>query len=132
MKLIIAGSRSLNSISLIYKAIEDNNIDISTIDEIVSGTAKGVDQTGEIFANLEGIPITQFPADWGNLEAPGAYIKHGRYGAYNSKAGFDRNTRMAKYADALLALSATPTTPGTAHMIKSMIALGKHAFVYYP
>lgn len=94
MKLIIAGSRTLNpSPQFINALICDFNLD-TKITEIVSGTASGVDQAGERWctniADLCGknAPILKyFPADWNT---------HGK------AAGPIRNREMAQYADALL------------------------------
>lgn len=85
MKLIIAGSRTLKpSTQAISFLINDFGLKPK---EIVSGTAKGVDAKGEVFAKVNNIPIKRFPANWN---------KYGR------SAGVIRNKEMAHYADALL------------------------------
>jgi hypothetical protein len=57
------------------------------VDNVVSGTARGVDRFGEYWARKKDIEITQFPADWGS---------HGK------RAGYLRNKKMAEYADSLV------------------------------
>lgn len=60
------------------------------IDEVVSGTAKGIDSLGEAWAKKNKIPIKQFPANWD---------LHGKM------AGYLRNKEMVEYADALIAIT---------------------------
>ncbi len=99
MKTIIAGSRHINDYDIIFKAIEDSGFKIT---EVVSGAAKGVDSIAVVWGEWHGIPAKLFPAEWDDLEAPGAFVtvKNGRM--YNVKAGFQRNQKMADYADALI------------------------------
>jgi hypothetical protein len=86
MKLIIAGSRTLKpSYGFIWDCIKI--LRITNITEIVSGTARGVDQEGEHWASHAKVPIKRFPANWDIL---------------GKKAGPIRNAEMASYADALL------------------------------
>jgi hypothetical protein len=125
MKVIIAGSRGITDINHIYEAVEKSNYDI---DQIVSGTAKGVDQLGEKFAEDNGIPIKRFPAKWNDLSVKKVLIKEGRYGKYNALAGFQRNAAMADYADALIAIWDGKSN-GTRNMINLMKSQGKLTFI---
>lgn len=117
MKLIIAGSRSITDLSPYWfrDTLRQFGHDCSlmadpiTLDEIVSGTAEGVDQSGETFARKYLIPIKRFPADWDT---------HGK------AAGPIRNLEMAKYADALL-LIWDGESKGSANMKAEMTKLGK-------
>jgi len=86
MKTIIAGSRTINDIREVEKAIKDSGFIIT---EIVSGTAYGVDKLGERYANVHNIPVKRFPADWEK---------------YGKCAGILRNIQMVEYADALIAV----------------------------
>ena len=99
MKLIVAGSRTITDYEWVCEAIMLSRF--SPINEIVSGGAAGVDLLGEKFARLHGIPVRQFKPDWEGL---------------GKKAGMVRNTEMAKYADALVAIWDGQST-GTANMI---------------
>ena len=87
MRLIIAGSREITDYELVANAIADSDFHPIEIDEVVSGTARGVDQLGEQWANLRGIPVKRFVPDWN---------KHGK------AAGPIRNQAMARYANALV------------------------------
>jgi len=110
VKVIIAGSRDLHG--PIDKAVTDSNF---TITEVVSGGARGIDRAGEEWAKGSGIPIKTFIPDWEQGKA----------------AGIWRNTDMAEYADALIAIW-DGKSKGTLHMINSMIHRKKPVYVYCP
>lgn len=97
MRVIIAGPRDFHHYPTLMEAIEASGFNITTV---VSGKQKGVDTLGEEFANAHNIPIDAYPATWG-YSGPAA--------------GPQRNERMAKNADALIALWAN--TKGTKNMI---------------
>lgn len=113
LRVIIAGSRGFTNYDLlsdksskIISEILRNNYDISDI-EIVSGTARGADELGEQFAEVEGYHTVKFPANW-NL--------------FGKRAGYIRNTEMAQYAvndDSYGVLIAfwDEMSKGTKHMI---------------
>ena len=99
-KVIIAGYRDFNDFNFLEEKLNEiltNNNNI----EIVSGTARGVDQMGERYALKNNIPVKRFPANWDK---------------YGKRAGYLRNDEMAKYADALIAFW-NGTSRGTGHMI---------------
>ena len=79
MKVIVAGSRGIEDIRLVEAAIRQSGFEVT---QVVSGTARGVDQLGERWAVARGIPIARFPADW---------ARHGR------RAGIVRNLQMIDY-----------------------------------
>ena len=111
MKVIVAGSRSIESLGVVKKAIEDSGFEIT---EIVSGRAKGVDRLGEHYALVRSIPTKLFPADWD---------KHGK------AAGPMRNREMANYADAAVIIW-DGVSKGTKHMIYEMNKRGKKCHIY--
>lgn len=106
MKVIVAGSRDFNDIKLLtteldnLKLLSDNND--KPITEIVSGTARGADTLGELWATRNNVKITKFPAEWDK---------------YGKSAGYIRNELMAQYSDILYAFW-DGTSKGTEHMIK--------------
>jgi hypothetical protein len=111
MKLIIAGSRTIQVQPFeIHALLQHYGID--PITEIVSGTAKGIDQGGEAYAKEVGVKCTQFPADWD---------LHGK------SAGAKRNMEMGRYADALL-LIWDGSSPGSKMMKTIMENLDKPVF----
>jgi len=100
MKTIIAGGREFDDYELMTISLSDLPW---TITEVVSGTARGADQFGELFAMDHDIPITRFPADWDK---------------YGKSAGPLRNEEMAEYADACVCFwNGNTHRSGTYHMI---------------
>jgi hypothetical protein len=106
MKVIIAGPRDFNDYNVVVEAIKESGFEIT---EVVSGKASGVDSLGEIYAMTNEIPIQPFPVDdWKRSD-----------GTIDYAAGPRRNARMAKYANALIAISVGPKgSKGTNNMIQ--------------
>ena len=115
LKTIIAGSRSIKHLSVVERAIEKSGF---TISEVVSGRARGVDRLGEAWAKQNHVPVKQFPAKWQRPD-----------GTTDRSAGFRRNTQMAAYAEALIAIW-DGKSKGTAHMINSAKKAGLKVFVH--
>jgi hypothetical protein len=111
MKTIIAGSRTITNLGTIYKAVNGAGWFIT---EVVSGMAKGVDSLGERWARENGVLVRQFPANWDH---------------YGRKAGPIRNSQMADYSDALIAVW-DGKSRGTKHMIYDAKNKGLKTFVY--
>lgn len=111
MRVIIAGGREIN-LSL-EKVVEIVKASGYAVTEVVSGGAPGVDKSGEAFATQSNIPTVVFPADWEK---------------YPGRAGPIRNSKMALYAEALIAVPGAG--PGTQDMIRKMRALNKPVFVW--
>ena len=114
MKLIIAGSRTVTNVQIVAHALRKFNFKPNMVDEIVSGTARGVDQLGENIAKQRCIKVKRFPADWDK---------------YGKSAGYRRNAEMAEYADQLLAVW-DGESKGTKHMIDLMRKQYKPVYVY--
>ena len=98
MKTIIAGGRDFSDIELLTQEIDRLPY---TPSEVVCGKARGADACGEMYAKINGLTITEFPAEWEK---------------YGKRAGYIRNSIMAKYADALIAFW-DGESKGTKHMI---------------
>jgi hypothetical protein len=110
MKVIIAGSRTINNIELVEKAIKESGFEIT---EVVCGCCEGVDTQGELWALKNGIPVKQFPADWKK---------------FGKSAGPLRNKEMVNYGEALLAIHAN-NSKGTRHIIDYAKRKGIPVFV---
>jgi hypothetical protein len=110
MKCIIAGSRTIADYATVEKAIKDSKYDIT---EVVSGTARGVDKLGELWAENNNIPIKRFPANWD---------------VYGNAAGPIRNRQMAEYADCAVVVW-DGSSRGSKHMINIMEKIGKPYFL---
>jgi glycerophosphoryl diester phosphodiesterase len=113
MITIIAGSRDNITYDDIEKAMKNCPWQVS---EVVSGTARGADTFGEMWAMRNNIPIKRFPANWKKL---------GR------RAGIERNKEMADYADALVAIW-DGMSKGTQHMIKDAESKGLRVYIHTP
>lgn len=133
MKVIIAGDRTCIDYSLLEKAVQKSNFDIT---EVVSGGARGVDSLGESFAKVKQLPCKIFKADWKNIKQPGAVVKsrqnpwNKKQEKYNANAGFFRNEEMAQYADALIALQPNGPSNGTQNMIKLAKKYNLEIYIY--
>ena len=134
MKIIVAGSRSITDYELvkrvIFEVLAKYTIMSLQIVEIVSGRADGVDLLGERWADENNVKKTLFPAAWDDLVTPPVKIKINKFGKiYNALAGFNRNAKMADYADTLIAFWDGKST-GTKDMIDCMAAKGKSYYLY--
>ena len=90
-KLIVAGSRELADVNLVYKTIDDVT-DLIFEDGlggiiIISGGAKGADSIGEMYADEKGIELWVYDAEWPK---------------YGNSAGHKRNAEMAAVANGCL------------------------------
>lgn len=110
MKVIIAGTRTVEDYALIVQAAERSGYEIT---EVVSGCATGVDRLGEQWARAHNIPIKEMPADWSR---------------YGNSAGPYRNRAMADYADAAIIVW-DGQSRGTRNMIENMIRRKKPYYI---
>lgn len=113
MKIIIAGSRTINNMNILIKAINLSGFEITSADEIVSGGARGVDTLGENYAKQHNIKLTVFKPDWNK---------------YGIKGGVIRNSQMSKYADCAIVIHCGSN--GSIDMINKMKKLNKPFFEY--
>lgn len=121
MKVIVAGSRTIESYASVCDAISKSGFCIT---ELVSGGQRswdrnrakfyGVDYFGEVWARHRKIPIMRFDAEWDK---------------FGKAAGPMRNRKMAKYADALIAVW-NGSSKGTYNMILEMENVGKPVYRY--
>lgn len=110
MRLIIAGSRTVHPTPEEIDAAMDDILFVKAdIECVVSGTARGADEAGEVWALANKIPLRQFPADWN---------------AHGITAGKRRNRKMADFADAALVFW-DGMSSGSADMVCRMVARGK-------
>jgi len=84
MRLIIAGGRDFTDIKLMTAKLD---VLLSKTDDdpitIISGTARGADQTGEVYARIRNLAVEHYPAQWDK---------------YGKSAGYKRNALMADTA----------------------------------
>lgn len=113
MKLIIAGSRNVESLTLVRLCFKQFKYR-DKIECVISGCARGVDRLGEAIAKENGLGIIAKPANWD---------LHGK------SAGYKRNNEMAEIADCLLAIW-DKESKGTKHMIDIALKKGIYVEVY--
>ena len=104
MRLIIAGSSGLPETCEVVTKIQGHLEDLGwhgRVTVVISGTAKGADKAGELYAARHDIPVELMPADW---------KKHKR------AAGYRRNEAMAIRASHCLVLW-DGKSKGARHMI---------------
>lgn len=85
ISLAIVGSREFNDYRLLSDTLARVN---SSIDQIVSGGARGADSLARRYAEEHGIPLVEHLPDWDR---------------FGKSAGFRRNKLIVQEADALLA-----------------------------
>ena len=110
-RVIVAGSRRFCN----YEKLEQSLDKLLSAKEqthqieIISGAAQGPDTLGRAYAINKGHRISLMPAKWDEE---------------GKSAGMKRNERMAAYADVAVVFY-DGNSPGTTHMIKTMVSLGK-------
>jgi hypothetical protein len=112
MKVIIAGSIHMpeHLYALIDYAVAASKFKIT---EVVSGTAKGADTLGELWAFQNNIPVKTFEPNWDK---------------FGKAAGPIRNGQMKDYADAAIVFI-WDRSRGSANMIAQMKKANKPVFV---
>ena len=102
-KIVVAGGRTFNDLASmtvhLNALLKTKRLTHEIV--IISGTARGADQTGEQYADNTGTTLLRFPADWD---------KHGK------SAGYVRNKAMAAEADAVVVFW-DGKSKGSKHMI---------------
>ena len=112
MKLLICGSRSITSPDAVANAITEFGL---TPDLVISGGARGVDSSAEVWAKRNGVPCEVIKPDWET---------HGK------SAGVKRNIVMVDKCDAVLAIW-DGDSRGTKFTIDYGTKSGKEVFVTY-
>ncbi len=119
MKTIIAGSRTLD-LRHVKSAMAACPFEIT---EVVCGCCKGIDRNGWFWAQLNRKPVIYFPAwddqnEWAQDTKQDDEIIVYPDGGYGRGLGngYVRNSAMAHYADALVAIPSDESR-GTIHMI---------------
>ena len=113
MKVIIAGSRTLENYGAVKAAIEESGFEV---DVVISGCCRGTDILGERYAAENGLRCERHPAEWAR---------------YGRSAGPMRNARMLAGADALIAiLQAGAGNRGTLNIISQARKRGLRVYVH--
>lgn len=97
IKVIIAGSRDIDDVSLVDKALHDSGLLSKHLNgeielQVVSGMARGIDTNAVEVAEKHGLKLHKFPC------TKAMWDLHGK------KAGILRNIEMGKFSNALVAI----------------------------
>lgn len=128
MKIAIIGGRDFTNYDLLKLKLMPYRV---TATQIISGGAHGADTLAKKFAKENNIPLKEYLAEWDLFEEP-CKIKVNRNGKkYNALAGFNRNIKIIKNADFVVAFwdghsVGTRDSIGKAHKLKKDILI-----VYY-
>ena len=108
MRVLVCGDRNWLNKDLVKKKLEE----LTDVEVVIEGEARGADTCGRIVAQELGIPVLKFPADW---------KQHGL------AAGPIRNNQMLKEGQPDLVLAFhnnIEESKGTKHMIKISLKKG--------
>lgn len=113
IKLVVAGSREIRDREVVEEAMGRAEIAFGPVSEIVHGGARGVDSLADSIARDWDVEVTLFEPEWDE---------------YGKAAGPLRNSEMAQYGDALVAVWDGEST-GTKSMIQKAMAFGLDVLV---
>lgn len=105
MKTILTGSKRMKYRPVLEQAIQESGFEIS---EVLTCGGYGVDRVAREWADENGRTVTEFKADWSDLNAEEVLVRRGRDGRkYNALAGKSRARKMLEYADAAILICET-------------------------
>lgn len=113
MKLGIVGSRIPGVSYQEWENLLLEKADLSKVEIVISGGAKGIDTYAKIFAARHHIPYMEF--------AP-------QYSTYGKYATLKRNTQIVQEASVIAAFP-TPESKGTLHSMRETKRLGKRLII---
>jgi hypothetical protein len=122
VKVLVCGGRDYVDERRIHEALSLIHRN-RAIAHLIHGDCRGADRVGLGWAILNGIPSTAFPADWDNIDAPGARIRFRNGRPYNAAAGMQRNSRMIQEGSPDLVV-AFPGGRGTKNCVDTALKLG--------
>jgi hypothetical protein len=122
-RVVVFGGRRYADRSHLYRVM-DSVHERRRITCIVEGEASGADRLARLWAEDRGIDVDPYPADWDNIERPGAVLKRNTRGKlYDVLAGHVRNEQMLREGRPQAAV-AFPGGTGTLDMIGRCLEYG--------
>ena len=104
IRILVAGSRNFSDYELFSETMRDYVTQFTEPFIFITGAAStGADALIIRWCRENDYPWVEFPADWDNVDAPGAVIRFRNGRAYNVRAGFQRNADMGRVATNLIA-----------------------------
>ena len=101
MRILVCGGRDFDDKDYLFQTLDGYELR-NRHDAIISGAARGADALASLYANMRGVMLEEYPADWKT---------------YGRAAGFVRNRQMLVCGKPDLVV-AFPGGKGTAMMVK--------------
>ena len=122
-RVVVFGGRNYSARSTLYRALDAVHAR-RKITCIVEGEASGADRLAREWAEDRNVAVDPYPADWDNIERPGAVVRRNKYGKlYDALAGHVRNEQMLREGRPQFAIGC-PGGTGTADMASRCLAYG--------
>jgi hypothetical protein len=122
-RVLVFGGRDYANRTALYRALDAVHAR-RKITCIVEGEASGADRLGRQWAEDRNVEVDPYPADWDNIDQPGAVVRKNKRGKlYDALAGHVRNEQMLREGRPQFAIGCTGGT-GTADMAKRCLAYG--------
>jgi len=118
-RLLVTGGRNFRDCDFTFRVLDQLHAE-TPVAVLIHGDAEGADRLAAEWAVSRGVALEPYPADWSNIDAPGAVIRFNRRGPYNAAAGKQRNTQMVYEARPSVAV-AFPGGPGTEDCCKKIL-----------
>lgn len=95
-RVLVFGGRNYRDRRRLYDVLDDA-YERKPITAIIEGEASGADRLARQWAENRGILFDPYPADWDDIDRPGAVVKKNSRGKlYDAAAGGIRNERMLR------------------------------------
>lgn len=115
--VLVFGGRDYADKAALYRTLDDIHAR-RTITCIVEGEASGADRLARQWAESRGVDVDPYPADWNNIDRPGAVVRRNSRGQlYDAAAGHIRNELMLRLGRPSFAVG-FPGGKGTRDMTK--------------
>lgn len=119
MRVLVTGGRKYQDRARVARVLSSVNRKYG-VTALIQGDADGADRLCKQWAIAKGIPVVSFPANWEDIDRPGAVIRTRRDGTkYDVLAGLYRNEKMLAESSPDCCI-AFPGDTGTAHMLGLM------------
>jgi hypothetical protein len=124
VRVLITGGRGYANAARLTEAL-DTVHSATPVALLIHGDCRGADRLAARWAEQRGIATDPHPADWGDIDAPGAVVRWNPRSRkfYNAAAGRQRNLSMISSTHPELVV-AFAGGPGTAHCVASALKAG--------
>lgn len=122
MRILVCGGRTYQDQRRVDEALDAIH-QATPIELLIHGCCRGADKLAAEWARRRQVPMSAYPADWANIDHPGAKIRFVGRRPYDATAGFRRNIKMLIEGCPQLVV-AFPGGNGTAHMVAQSLQRG--------